>query len=312
MKLLFGLAAARCSHPMCSDVCIASAPNEEVALVGDIAHIRGRGAGSARHDPTLPPQSIDVYENWILLCANHHRLVDQQPKMHPSTLLYEWKREHERWVAERLDRVRAAAIPGIKRLDEVLFRIAPAERPLWEGTARPGRFSDPFERFNTLHLTSLGTSAYIDALARWRPDPHLAALMTDEVGSHLSVVPKDVLARYNVGSARIRARVVDLREPDVVDQLDRLVRSPVGRVTLGDLVTGPLRLSQEVTRRLFDAGGDSGPRVDGVLYPSKFVSGAHNVAVWHVPELVVIEEGPVRPDDPALAEALHILGLRVA
>ena len=45
----------------------------------------------------------DGYCNRILLCPNHHRMVDANPTSFPTATLIEWKSNHETRVAAALD-----------------------------------------------------------------------------------------------------------------------------------------------------------------------------------------------------------------
>ena len=84
------------------------------AIVGDIAHIYPHGARGPRHEAARPAGiDLNSYDNWILLCAVHHRLVDAQPAEHHVAFLTSAKRTHERWVADRLSLVETV---GVRKL----------------------------------------------------------------------------------------------------------------------------------------------------------------------------------------------------
>lgn len=70
-------------------------------LIGVEAHIVARSSGGPRYAP-LNVAVRDGYDNLILLCANDHAVVDQQPERFPVHLLREMKQRHETWVASRL------------------------------------------------------------------------------------------------------------------------------------------------------------------------------------------------------------------
>jgi len=111
VKLLWGLAAARCGFPQCRQECVEQATELDRAVVlGKIAHIvphsKERGP---RADLSFATELLDRYENWILLCARHHDIVDGQPNTYTVVELRHWKNEHESWVRQRL----SAEIPSI-------------------------------------------------------------------------------------------------------------------------------------------------------------------------------------------------------
>jgi hypothetical protein len=93
----------------------------EPKTLGDMAHIKGENQGSARFDAAMPEEDRNAYGNLILLCANHHRTIDQLPKQWPVAKLYEVKAAHERWVVEQLDRGQIAE-PTLEGVDFVTQR----------------------------------------------------------------------------------------------------------------------------------------------------------------------------------------------
>jgi hypothetical protein len=106
-KLLWGNAGRLCA------ICKASLvePGNQLdahAIVGDEAHIRGQKAGAARYDVSLPKKQIDAYENLLLLCRTHHKMVDDQPNTYSVEVLQLIKLEHEIEVEQALRAVGAA------------------------------------------------------------------------------------------------------------------------------------------------------------------------------------------------------------
>ena len=71
---------------------------------GEVAHIRGERPGSARYDPSMTDGERAAYENLILLCPNHHKLIDfLEPDTYTIELLEEMKYGHEQhrnWAPE--------------------------------------------------------------------------------------------------------------------------------------------------------------------------------------------------------------------
>jgi len=129
VKLLWGLAAARCAFPGCREVCVKEATEQDKASprIGKIAHIVGHSPDGPRGDANYPREQLDKYENLILLCANHHDIVDAQPLTHTVSTLRDWKKGHENWVKTCL----AQAMPKVNYAElEVVCRgiIASSER----------------------------------------------------------------------------------------------------------------------------------------------------------------------------------------
>ena len=104
-KILWGRAAGRCSHPDCRlDVFFDEEEADTPSLVGEMCHIVAENDG-ARADPDMPIDQKNSYANLILLCRNHHRIIDDPANgeaNYPIARLHEMKRQHEAWVRDQL------------------------------------------------------------------------------------------------------------------------------------------------------------------------------------------------------------------
>lgn len=75
---------------------------ERSSIVGEEAHIISGKPNGPRHDPAFPKEQIDSFENLLLLCAVHHKHVDDQPETLTATILRDLKSNHESWVTRAL------------------------------------------------------------------------------------------------------------------------------------------------------------------------------------------------------------------
>lgn len=101
-------AANKCSNPDCR--ALTSGPTEEPSgsvNVGEAAHIYGASPGSARYDADMVSADRSAITNAIWLCCNCHKLVDDDEQRYPAGLLFEWQREHERWVSAQVGKAGA-------------------------------------------------------------------------------------------------------------------------------------------------------------------------------------------------------------
>lgn len=65
-------------------------------VLADVAHIHGVQPGSARYDTSMTDDDRRAFDNLILVCPNHHRLIDRlQPDDYPADMLRHWKANHE-------------------------------------------------------------------------------------------------------------------------------------------------------------------------------------------------------------------------
>ena len=102
-KMLWGRAANRCALPSCHlELVIDATETDDETLVGEECHIVAKSPDGPRGDSSLTPEQRDKYGNLILLCAVHHKLVDDQPGEYTVERLQQMKQEHENWVRDSL------------------------------------------------------------------------------------------------------------------------------------------------------------------------------------------------------------------
>lgn len=94
IKKLFSLSAGRCN--ICGRELI-----EENVQIGEMAHIIARSPGGPR---SVEGQSNNnSYDNLILLCSVHHKVVDSAPQSYSAEYLFQIKRDFEASVSARLN-----------------------------------------------------------------------------------------------------------------------------------------------------------------------------------------------------------------
>ena len=72
------------------------------SVVGEECHIVSAKRSGPRHVPSVHLTEFDAYDNLILLCRDHHKVVDDQRETYTAECLREMKKGHERWVSDRL------------------------------------------------------------------------------------------------------------------------------------------------------------------------------------------------------------------
>ncbi|MYC38699.1 MAG: HNH endonuclease [Chloroflexi bacterium] len=86
-------------------MCVEEATNgDPSAIVGVIAHIEAKSDSGPRANPNLSDRQRDSYPNLILLCPNHHELVDARESTYTVEMLRGWKADREAKVREFLAR----------------------------------------------------------------------------------------------------------------------------------------------------------------------------------------------------------------
>ena len=96
-KQLWGKAGSRCA--VCRKPLIMPGTDSDgPSIVGDEAHVVAREPDGPRGQSELPLDRRDEYDNLILLCKVHHKLVDDQPNRYTVDWLLPLKQAHEAWV----------------------------------------------------------------------------------------------------------------------------------------------------------------------------------------------------------------------
>ncbi|QDX16385.1 hypothetical protein C6W84_17017 (plasmid) [Acinetobacter baumannii] len=93
--LLYSRSAGLCNY--CKKDVLNPVYND-MSNLGERAHIYGKNEGSARYVPEMA--NNDTYSNLILLCREHHKLIDDHPEKYPVNLLYKIKNDHEMRVSK--------------------------------------------------------------------------------------------------------------------------------------------------------------------------------------------------------------------
>ena len=87
--------------------------SDKESVIGDECHIVAREKNGPRGSSSLPDEERDEYENLILLCRIHHKLVDDQPNTYTLEKLKTIKSTHEAWVRAslRFEQVKNSEFP---------------------------------------------------------------------------------------------------------------------------------------------------------------------------------------------------------
>lgn len=102
-NMLWGRAAGRCEFRGCNKRLWLDCLTKDLCNKANIAHIVSDSPDGPRGDATRSPQLAGKIENLMLLCQDHHDLVDSPDyvKEYPEDLLVQMKKDHE----SRIERV---------------------------------------------------------------------------------------------------------------------------------------------------------------------------------------------------------------
>jgi len=93
IKRLFALSRNQCAFPGCSSLLTDLSSDR---TIGEICHIKAQRPNAPRYDPNQGDSDRHAFENLILLCPNHHNLIDSDVDFYTVERLKQIKSEHER------------------------------------------------------------------------------------------------------------------------------------------------------------------------------------------------------------------------
>jgi len=101
--LLWAKSAGRCEFDGCNKPLWRDGLTQIEMNFADVAHIIGDRAGGPRGNLILSKAYCSDVSNLMLMCQEHHRMIDENVKAYPEKILRRMKRAHE----ERIERLTA-------------------------------------------------------------------------------------------------------------------------------------------------------------------------------------------------------------
>jgi RES domain len=217
------------------------------------------------------------------------------------------------------------------RPGERLHRVGRAPNPwAWPDWAYAGpdgtfgnRYDDPAGEYRVLYASGERVGAFLEVLARFRPDPAVRAELAEIEGEERLRPPgvsRSWIKGRLVGSATVQGEFAAVAHSRSLAYLRLQLAPRVLHYGLADLDAGTLRLraprafTQEVSRLVYECSGDDdSPQFAGIAYGSRLGDDIRN---WAIVErgsaslaLEDIELEPIAADDPDLRAALGRFGL---
>lgn len=89
-KRLFALSSNRCAYRRCATPLV-----QGNTVVGEICHIKAANLGGPRYDAIQTDAQRQAFENLILMCGVHHKIIDDDEEAYTVEYLTRRKAEHE-------------------------------------------------------------------------------------------------------------------------------------------------------------------------------------------------------------------------
>lgn len=94
---LWGKTAGRCE--MCNRILYQDSTFGVEGNYSENAHIHAVGVGGPRHKKTISQKEINNISNLMLLCQEHHYMIDKNPEYYTDGILIKLKENHEKRIA---------------------------------------------------------------------------------------------------------------------------------------------------------------------------------------------------------------------
>lgn len=105
LKILLQRSGNRCAFPSCGKILVHDETDvDNPVLLSEIAHIVAQKTDGPRGQHALPLEKRDNYGNLILLCEEHHHIIDSQPQTFTVERLRQMKADHEQLMAKATER----------------------------------------------------------------------------------------------------------------------------------------------------------------------------------------------------------------
>lgn len=101
--MLWGRSANRCAMAECRRVLVEDeTETDDPSIIGDEAHIVAREDDGPRGISDLSPEQRDKFDNLVLMCKIHHKIIDDQPNEFTVERLQQIKQDHLDWIDSNL------------------------------------------------------------------------------------------------------------------------------------------------------------------------------------------------------------------
>lgn len=101
-NIVFLKSGGRCAFPECHKELVEEVDLDDAAVVGEIAHIVADSRQGPRGAEDLRDEDRAKHTNLILLCPDHHTVIDSQVRTYSVGVLRQMKSDHESWISRSL------------------------------------------------------------------------------------------------------------------------------------------------------------------------------------------------------------------
>jgi hypothetical protein len=98
-KALIALSGGVCAFPGCPKRLVEPGnASDDAAFLGEMAHIIADSRQGPRGVSPMSDEDRDKHTNLVLLCGDHHTIIDDQPRTYSVSVLRRINEDHEGWI----------------------------------------------------------------------------------------------------------------------------------------------------------------------------------------------------------------------
>lgn len=121
--ILMGKSGGKCEFRGCEKIVLKEALTRKSGIYSNFAHIIADSEKGPRGDKELSAKLCTEESNIMILCFEHHKIIDENEIDYPVELLREMKQEHEKYVEELMKIPKNNKIIAVKYTSSILDRI---------------------------------------------------------------------------------------------------------------------------------------------------------------------------------------------
>ena len=116
MKALIALSGGVCAFPGCNKRLLEPGnAADDAAFLGEMAHIVADSRQGPRGVSPMSDEDRDKHTNLVLLCGDHHTIIDAQPRTYSVSVLRRIKEDHEARIRRATSGTATAPPPALTR-----------------------------------------------------------------------------------------------------------------------------------------------------------------------------------------------------
>lgn len=121
--ILIGKSGGKCEFRGCNRIILKEALTGKSGIYSNFAHIIADRVNGPRGNKELSPKLAKIESNIMILCFEHHKLIDENEKEYTVELLNEMKEEHEKYITELMKIPKNNNVIAVKYSSSISDRI---------------------------------------------------------------------------------------------------------------------------------------------------------------------------------------------